>query len=199
MSLDSSKKTLYIDIDSTIWPAEEEYDRAAMELYGIPFGKDWYDVEELIEKFGPDYKQVFRHALDPERILTRKLYPGVATALYELYVESNFTLHFISHNDHDLEAGLEQWLTNILNIPFDITVYPVEIMDKVKWMMYDPNAFALIEDKPAALLDSAVTGYITLAKRQPWNRLTLQENPDIIGFDNWIYVPYMLGVHAWAV
>lgn len=185
-----AKLTLYVDIDSTIWPAEDEYDRAAMELYGVEFGTDWYSEAELIERFGPDYQKIFSYALRPERVTERKLYPHAYATLRNL--GKTFRLHFISHNyePDDIESRVREWLERRLGGQFDLTVYP-PYNDKVATMNADPFAYGIIEDKATTLVDAMKAGYVTIAKRQPWN-LSIVDKYGIMSFDDWVEVPTLV-------
>jgi hypothetical protein len=185
-------RTLYIDIDSTIWPAEEQYSKAAKELFGKELkSNQWYTVDELIAVFGSDYRKIFSYALQPQRMPLRKLYPHVYTALLSL-TALGFRLHFISHNEHRFQPAIRSWLRKKLgNIQFNLTVQPVEVLDKVEYMTYDPYAWGIIEDKAETLIDAVEADYISIAKSQPWN-LTVAQQYAILSFETWDEVPALV-------
>jgi hypothetical protein len=185
-------RTLYIDIDSTIWPAEEQYSQAAKELFGKELkSNQWYTVDELLDVFGPDYRKIFSYALQPQRMPLRKLYPHVYTTLLTL-TAIGFKLHFISHNEHRFQPAIRSWLRKKLgNIQFNLTVQPVEVLDKVQYMGFDPYAWGIIEDKTDTLVDAVESGYISIAKTQPWN-LTAVQQYGILSFETWDELPTLV-------
>jgi hypothetical protein len=162
-----------------------------MELYGTPFGDDWYDTAELVEKFGPNYSDIFKHALDPEQVQDRELYPFVAAAVTKLY-QMGFGIHFMSHNPNPSKMYLpvHMWLDDYIHINYELTIFGAR-NDKISTMREDPKAWAIIEDKPSTLVKAQKNGYVTLARRHPWN-LDVIAKHDIMSFDNWAVVPEML-------
>lgn len=185
-----TKPTLYLDIDSTVWAAENEYDAAALELYGIPFNTGrWYANEELVETFGPDYTKLFRHALKPDKVHERKLYPGAHWALLDL--NNHFNLHFISHNPfpNEFYRPVHKWLSMYL-MDFALTITP-DSQCKINMMHDDMDAWGIIEDKAETIERAWLSGYDVLVREHPWN-LDVREEYGIMSFTDWLKVPDMV-------
>lgn len=191
------RRTLYIDIDSTIWPAEVEYDIAETEMYGSKLlSSDWYDIPELIRIFGENYKDIFWRALSPERVSNRRLYPHVAAALRSLYV-MDLEFHFFTHNPFpdDMYEPLHDWLSRDLTVPFELTVKE-EHNCKVAAMKDDPTAWGIVEDRHHTLFKAHAAGYHAFGMKQPWNR-NFRE-PTVNWFDNWLDGLFTIGGKALA-
>lgn len=185
-------RVVYIDIDSTIWPAEVEYDRVAMELFGKPFGENWYNIPELKERFGPNFSRIFEDALHPYSVWERELYPHVTEAL-QYMVELGLDVHFLSHNPKPkvMIDPVWEWLLEKSGInDFELTILRSDY-SKIEFMQSDPFAWAIIDDKVETLLEACEAGYVTVAKQQPWN-LTLQGKVGILSFDSWQILPSLL-------
>lgn len=185
--------TLYIDIDSTIWPAELEYEKAEMELYGTKLlSTGWYDVPRLIETFGSNYQEIFWKALAPEKVMEREFYPNCLEALYDLY-SMGFDIHFITHNPFRemMSDPLFDWLNLSLIHPLELTVY-AEHNCKVETMNQDPTAWGIIEDRPSMLSKAVDSGYKAYGKKQVWN----QRDPvgGVWWFNDWSVVPSLIEV-----
>lgn len=184
------KGTIIIDVDSTIWPAEDEYDAAAQELYGIDFytseGRNWYDVGALVERFGANYQQLFRYALTHA---DRELYPNAAEAFQQL-VGRGYRLHFLSHHgdpDH-IQPIIERWLYRELqSMPYEVTVIE-PFHSKTLWILDNiSDAKMVIEDQPNTLVE-ANKHFEVLARSQPWNIDTCYQY-GILVFNDWKIVP----------
>src|SRR5215213_8288729 len=114
-------KTLYIDVDSTLWPAEKEYDYWEQRLHGTQeLCKYFFTADELAEKYGDVFYEIIRRALDPDKMHERELYDGAAEVLCNLYhgMHGGFDLHFISHNffAKDTKPALRKWLESVMHV-----------------------------------------------------------------------------------
>lgn len=191
-------RTMYIDIDSTIWPAEVEYTRSEMRMHGTDdLIKNWYDVPELEAKYGKDYKDIFWDALNPRKVLDRVTYPGFETAVLRLRYEYGFNIHFITHNPFpgQMEAPLRTWFHHIFMdvagfVP-RLTVYE-EDNCKADTMKADPTAWGIIEDKPSTAQAALEQGYKVYMKLHVWNREYVEQNCLVRGFDDWVKLPGMV-------
>lgn len=178
-----------VDVDSTIWPAEEKYDKAARHLFGKPFfpsgeARDWYDVPELIENFGENFEEIFTTALNPREVSERVLYPGVREVIRR-WKESGVEIHFLTHNFNPdrMYNYLTPWLRQHFGPDVKVDVIPPHV-DKIT-MLGDIDAFGIIDDK-ADILESAIkAGYYAGTKLQPWNRRVVAQNPSIVAFESW--------------
>lgn len=184
-------KTLYVDIDSTIWFAEAAYEQAEMELHGTTdITSKWFEVHELIERYGKNFVEIFKKALDPALIAQRDMFPGVETALKELSDEG-FDIHFLSHS-HFPEATyipMREWLRNSLDFPFMLTLTE-ERSAKLPTMSYDPHTWGVIEDTPSTLQDAVNAGYETFGKVTTMNQMC--DIPGVAWFDDWVEVPSLV-------
>lgn len=178
---------LVIDVDSTIWPAEHKYDKAALELYGKPFWTDpvpdWYDHKALVYRFGNDYWRIFDRALDPSKVSEREFYPGVREALYALY-ERGVGIHFLTKNfePERMRRPLLRWLEGVAPPGFKLSL---TIRDDKTPMLEKIGAYGIVDDKPELLMKARRRGYWCATKYQPWNRRVVEENPAIFGFEHW--------------
>ncbi len=186
---------LFIDIDSTIWPAEREYERACKRIYGCSFGNDWYSEEVLEERFGPDYQRIFDEALAPEKVMSRRLYPGVTEGINKLY-RMGYNIIFITHNRHveEMYEPLNKWLTLCFPMVHARLIVAHPSISKAYDIMQDyDDVWGIIEDNEINLIEASSLGYNTLAKAHPWN-LTTCDVYDIIRFDRWDKVPQLVTV-----
>ena len=183
-------RTLYIDIDSTIWPAEDVYAKNAIELFGSNYPMTvQYDEQFFKDTYGPGYGDIFK--FNPEEIADRVLYPYAAWALNYLY-GLGFELHFLSHNPapHKMRKPVQAWLESKLQVPFKLTVFGARNC-KVNFMAGEDYAWGIIEDKPSTLAKAHRHGYVTIAKEQPWNLRTIEEC-GILSFSSWLQIPGMV-------
>lgn len=178
-----------IDVDSTIWPAEEKYDEAALRLYGKPFfppneERDWYDSEELREHFGENFSEIFQIALNPRDVYARTLYPG-AREVIRHWKEIGLGIHFLSHSYQParMYSFLTPWLRQTFGNTIEVDVIPSHV-DKVE-MLPEIGAFGIIDDKVEILEAAVKAGYYAGTKLHPWNRRVVAQNASIVGFDSW--------------
>lgn len=192
------RRTLYIDIDSTIWPAEDEYREAEMAIYGTDKLRfNYYTPEEMQEMYGENYKELLFKALSPDKVMERELYPGCAEILCNLYrgMNGGYDLYFLSHNHFakEMDGPLREWLDREMHPGVE---YQLKVMheryNKYAFMRKDPTAYALIDDRPRNVLDAQREGYHVLSKKQTWN-----EHLDSVPmFDDWYEVPNYLPNHT---
>jgi hypothetical protein len=199
-------KTLYIDVDSTIWPAEQKYMEVEKELYGTElFCTKYWGADEWKEVCGESIEVLLMNALNPEDIPNRKLYDGCAEVLCNLYhgiASEPFNFHFVSHNyfAKDTRGPLNDWLHDMMHtgVDFKLTVYHSRFR-KENTMLKDPTAFALLDDMPRNVEGAIDAGFPVFVKRQKWNRM-LEDTAGAYLFDSWYELPEIiekqLGVFA---
>lgn len=187
------RRTLYIDVDSTIWPAEVEYLKAEMKLHGTQnFLDKWFEHHELIEMYGEDYSDIFKVALDPSSVHERELYPYVAEYLCNLYhgMCGGFDLHFISHNmfASEIRQPMHDWLSSKMHthVEFELTVVHQRFR-KENIMKQDPGAWGLVDDVPKNLHRAREAGFHVFCKAQSWN-----EGIDVPRFEEWYELPELI-------
>lgn len=186
------KRTIYIDVDSTIWDLFPDQKYFAKKLYGIDLKEEQVDRWNWCYRvFGDDGFDIFRHILVPNRVQGRELYDGCAEALLDLY-ESGFDITFLSHhwNPKAMEPAVREWLQSKLEFPFSVTLMGAR-NDKIDYMMEDPSACTIIEDKPSTLKKGIESGIPVVAKMQRWN-MDLIEKEDVLSFVEWDEAPHLL-------
>jgi phosphoglycolate phosphatase-like HAD superfamily hydrolase len=162
-------RTLYLDLDSTLWDTHPLYVKAQMELFGkaMPYEEinHWYAYRDY---HGDGFYTMFDWALDPDHLDKRELYPGVSEALTDIS-SLGFVFHIISHNTNPKWRGpYLAWLDSVLPIQFDFTLFGSR-NDKVAKMKEDPTAFGIVEDKAETALKAMRAGYNVFVKAHPWN------------------------------
>ncbi len=188
-----SRKTLYIDIDSTIWDMESVVFATMQREFGIEITHEditqWDTIPELVGWCDGWFDKCFKDAFDPEQVGQRRLYPHVGKALLNMWVSYGLSFHFLSHNPEPrkMQEPVRQWLHDHLLVPFEVTVFGAR-NDKINFMQDDPNAWGIVEDKPSTLAKAAKSEYVTIAKRHPYN-LNIIDQYDILSFDHWRDVP----------
>ncbi len=198
---DFGERVMFVDIDSTFWPAEKEYVAAEKQLFGTThLAERYFSVPELKVQYGEDYTKIFDVALDPKKCMQRVPYEGVENALMELHFAMGFDIHFISYN-HDPEAmikPLTEWIDSrfigITAYSSDVTVLTQEY-NKIDVMNDYPKAFGIIEDATPALLDAAKAGYRSYAFLQPWNEEVVHRHKKLITpFSRWNQIPEIVAL-----
>jgi hypothetical protein len=176
-----------VDIDSTIYSAEDLYDVACQSLYGKNFyeesgHKNWYNNDELRERFGENFKDIFVEALSPCHFDKRTLYEGVEDILWDVQ-ECGMKVHFVTHNpDPDVRYPLHRWLKKHFG---DDVGLSITTCGKKGPILARISASYFIDDSPLNMAVSLRMGIPTLTKRQPWNKKFLEDNPEVIAFDEW--------------
>ncbi len=190
-----SKPRILLDVDSSIWAAEEEYDKAALALYGRKFyeeddPRDWYDEADLVERYGPDYRRIFSHALDPSTVSERELYPHVVSALRD--VAEAYWLTFVTHHHAPatMRSALKYWLDRELALPFSLHVYTERVSkaDKARVL----RAGVIVDDKPQTIREAVDAGLYVATKKHPWTESIAQECPSVREFEDWDEFPSIL-------
>lgn len=187
-------KTLYVDIDSTIWPLNDYMHDAMLSLTGIHINHEDVTTWDYYFNLGVERELVleaFDIALSPDKVADRPLYDGVADALLRLS-ETGFHVHFLSHNPcpKPLHDAVYNWLMSKLMFPYSLTIFGARNC-KVAFMREDSEAYGIIEDKPSTLIKAHKSEFVTIAKRQPWNLTTIEEY-GIMSFDAWREVPKLV-------
>lgn len=183
-------RTVYIDIDDTIWDAEGRVLQTLAEKYGINKTREevtyWGCYADWLNNDDNWFDMAFGDALDPAQVKERELFPNVARVL-EILHDNEINLHFISHNPkpNKMVTPVHEWLLDKLpGLAFSLTIFGAR-NDKVKFMQNDPSAWAIVEDKYTTLASAAKAGYVAFGKVREYNRLDIAENPAILPFEDW--------------
>jgi hypothetical protein len=199
-------QTLYIDLDSTCWPAERRYAEVEKELYGTDiFCTKYWGADEWEEVCGEPIEVLLMNALNPADIPNRELYDGCAEVLCSLYhgiAGEPLNLYFVSHSyfAKNTRDPLYDWLEDKMHsgVEFELKVYHSRFR-KENTMLKDPTAFALLDDMPRNVEGAVDAGFPVFVKRQKWNKL-LEGTEGAYFFDSWYELPEMinnqLGVYA---
>lgn len=186
-ALKNSKSKFVFDVDSTVWPAEKEYDRAALDLYGKRFYSseyDWYDVPDLVARYGPGYRRIFEAALGPASLKHREVYPGVVEAVRTISENGYGVLFFTHHHaPNSMRGPLRSWLQEVFDV--DLTLYIHTSRVRKTGKSIRAGGVALVDDKPDTLGDAVAAGLYTMTKVHPWNVQLLKATPQIHGFEKW--------------
>lgn len=190
MEVNVISRILGLDIDSTIWPAEDRIEAACAKLYGMPFGDEWLTHTQLVEKFGEGYRRIFELALAPHEVEGRPLYPGVADAILELY-GMGVSVHFISknHTPERMRRPLKRWLNDRLDIPFGLSLTTT---DEKLHLLRKVNAFGMVDDRLDLILRVADRGLFAAARAHPWNAALLDMDTSVRRFSDWEKLPSMV-------
>ncbi len=182
----TSSSLLAIDVDSTIYNPQDLYDRAAMDLFGEPFfykgRQEWYEQEQLRERFGEDYQNIFKEALSPKYFEERELYPGVKETIEHLK-EKGVKVHFVTHNIiPTIRDPLGRWLKGHFGPGTGLSITTVEDKGSILKRI---GAFGLVDDAPKYLNMAKDLDIEVIVREQPWNREFRKENPHLFSFSEW--------------
>jgi hypothetical protein len=182
-------RTLYMDLDSTLWDTHPLYIKAQMELFGkaMPYEEitHWYAYRDF---HGDGFYTMFDWALDPDHLEKRELYPGVQEALANIN-SMGFRFHIISHNTNPKWRGpYLEWLDTVLPVQFDFTLFGSR-NDKVLKMKEDPTAWGIVEDKAETALKAMRAGYKVFVKAHPWN---YDCEDKTYRFEDWDEMPHLI-------
>lgn len=188
------RRTLGIDLDSTIWDTGARVCEAVFEVTGetldLESVSSWIHV---LDTYGEEKTtEIFDHVFSPGAIRARKPYPGAAEVLRRLQSELGIKVHFVTRG-HDPEAlgpHLELWLGEHFGPDIGLTVTTGEKLS----VLEEISAFGMIDDRPETLERVAGAGLWAVARIQPWNREFVAARADIHGFLDWREVPDLLPV-----
>jgi hypothetical protein len=184
------RKTLYVDVDDTLYSALPLYSIAEREMHGTDrLRKRYYEPHEMVEMYGEDFKEIFYRALSPEKVHDREMYPNVPEALSRLYDE--YDVHFLTHTHfpNEMYVPLREWLRQNLTIPFNLTAIPEDI-PKVEVLEADSTTYGIIDDRFKTLRDAYRAGYRVYGMKQHTNCHT--RVPYVKWFEDWRQVPDLI-------
>lgn len=182
-------KTIFCDIDHTIWDLYDDLKVVAKDLYDFDLEREHIDQWNWCYKlFGSDGFKIFTKVLVPEKVSGRELYSGVPEAMRKLY-DMGYNIYFLSHhwNATDMEPAVREWLNAKLDIPFTVKLIQAK-NSKIDYMLQDRTAVSIIEDKPKTLKEAVDYGIVPLAKLQKFN-MDVVEKENILSFVEWNEVP----------
>ena len=187
-----SRRTLGVDVDSTVWNLSAWVCEAVLEETG-----EVLDPEELttwthvLDAYGEmAAMRIYTRALSPERVRERDPYPGSPEALRSLQEERGVRVHFVTHNwdPAGMTPYLEPWLKEHFGPDVGLTV---TTQDKLG-ILREIGAFGIVDDRPETIRRVADAGLWTATILQPWNRKVVAEREDVYGFESWHEFPDLL-------
>lgn len=190
----SSRLTLALDVDSTIWNTGARVREVVLEVTGetldLGLVSTW---THILDAYGEETTtEIFDRVFSPEAIRDREPYPGAAEALRHLQSELGIKVHFVTrgHGPEAIEPHLAPWLREHFGPGVGFTV---TTGDKLS-VLRGTGAFGMIDDRPETLERVADAGLWAAARIQPWNRELVAARPDVHGFSDWREVPNLLPV-----
>lgn len=184
-----SRKTLGVDVDSTVWDLSAWVCEAVSGETG-----EVLDPEELttwthiLDEYGEAAAmRIYTRALSPRRVRDRDPYPGSAEVLRGLQEERGIRIHFVTHNwdPASMTPYLEPWLKEYFGEDVGLTV---TTEDKLG-ILRELGAFGIVDDRPETINRVADAGLWTATMIQPWNRKVVAERDDVHGFESWHEFP----------
>jgi FMN phosphatase YigB (HAD superfamily) len=167
-----------IDIDSTLHPYWEQFQRAARKRFGIelPYEEQvTWDVPELRPE---QFKVVLADTHKPEAILAAKPFPGAVETIREWH-EAGHRIHVVSHRHAGAAEATERWLHEI-GLPYD----GLDLSeDKIAYAAR-VGVELLIDDSPENLLAATAAGIRAATLSHPWNRDVCEEE-GLVCADDW--------------
>ncbi len=180
-----SKPVLCCDVDSTIYPFNDSVIEAVKEVTGDTVTNgDFNDWHFLAKKYSYETQgEIFKLALDPEKVKHRELYPGCKQVL-DILRQMGVELYFLSHN-HDPE-GMYYAVTEWLAPKFPLASVEILHSDQPKInRLRELAAIGIIDDSPDTLVDAANDSLLAITMRHPWNQEVRNEREDIHSFARW--------------
>lgn len=189
-----SLPTLGADVDSTLWPFPEWMCSALSRRLGYRVGCEdvitWEYFDGLPEEA---VAASFAEALDPERVVSRPFYPGCGEALRRLR-ERRVRLAFITCNPapQAMREPLSRWLSAALGEPVAVEDPGAPVSLRVLGAheskleaLRGAGASALVDDRPATLVEAAEAGLQVATLVHPYNWELVESRADIHGFESW--------------
>jgi beta-phosphoglucomutase-like phosphatase (HAD superfamily) len=167
-----------IDIDSTLHPYWEQFERAARKRFGVelPYAEQvtWHTPELRPEQF----KAVIADTHTPAAILAAKPFPG-AVETVRAWHEAGHQIHVVSHRHAGAREATERWLQQI-GLPYDGLDCSE---DKIAYSVR-VGAELLIDDSPENLSDAVAAGMRAATIAHPWNADVCEEE-GLICAEDW--------------
>lgn len=185
-------KTIYCDVDSTIYDLFPLQKEAALKRYGVELKRNQIDRWNWCYRmFGDDGFELFKDVLTPENIERRELYDGAKEALERLY-DLGFNLYFLSHHwsPREMEAPVREWLHSEIDRPLTVKLMGARNC-KVEFALDDPTTGGIIEDKPSTLAKANKKGVPCVAIQQLWNMETI-DTYNLLSVTKWFEMPELI-------
>lgn len=181
-----------VDIDDTLYPAEDLWARIFREHYGTELGpiRRWDFWQEYLEP------NVFRHLVathfhSADAIRNNLPFSGSGAAL-RAWKRSGVEIHIVSDRAPVTGRSTRAWLRRN-EIPFDATVFRSPI-DKVAYAT-EHRMSLVIDDKPLTLEGCIAAGIPVATIAHRFNATTRRKHPSIIAAEDWYDLSERLAEH----
>lgn len=186
--------TLGADVDSTLWPFPEWMCASLTERLGYEVRPS--DVDSWDYVYGLPEQEVvesFAETLDPARVASRPFYPGCVEVLRRLRRrEVRLAVVTCNHAPETMREPLTRWLAAALGEPvaveepgMPISLQVLGVHESKLEALRKAGADALVDDKPATLVEAADAGLQVATLTHPYNRELVESRADIRGFESW--------------
>ncbi|MCW3063521.1 MAG: hypothetical protein JWN32_693 [Solirubrobacterales bacterium] len=158
-----------IDIDSTLHPYWEQFERAARRRFGVevPYAEQvTWEVPELRPE---QLKVIIAETHRPEAILAAEPFPGAVETI-RAWHDAGHEIHVVSHRHAGAGEATERWLEKI-GLPYDGLDCSE---DKVAYSV-KAGVELLIDDSPVNLSRALAAGIAGATLAHPWNRDVCEE------------------------
>ncbi len=172
-----------VDIDDTLYPAEDLWARIFREHYGTELGpiRRWDFWQDYLE---PDvfFHLVRTHFHAPEAIRTNLPFSGSGAAL-RAWKRAGIEIHIVSDRAPSTGRSTRAWLRRN-EIPFDICVFQSPI-DKVAYAK-KAGISLVIDDKPTTIVGCVEAGIPVATVAHRFNAGVRRKHPNtIIAAEDW--------------
>jgi hypothetical protein len=171
-----------VDIDDTLYPAEDLWTRIFREHYGTEIGpvRRWDFWEDYLE---PEvfFHLVKTHFHSAEAIRTNMPFSGAGAAL-RAWKRAGVEIHIVSDRAPITARSTRAWLRRN-EIPFDLTVFRSPI-DKVAYAAAS-GIDLVIDDKPTTIAGCVAAGIPVATITHRFNMAVRRANPGVIAAGDW--------------
>jgi beta-phosphoglucomutase-like phosphatase (HAD superfamily) len=160
---------LGIDIDSTLHPYWEQFERAARRRFGVemPYAEQ---VTWEVPALRPEqFKVVIAETHAPEAILAAVPFPGAVETIRGWH-EAGHQIHIVSHRHAGAREATAEWLERI-GLPYDGLDCSEDKIVHAKRIGVE----LLIDDSPVNLAAALAAGIRGATLAHPWNRDVCEE------------------------
>jgi hypothetical protein len=186
------RRTLGVDVDSTIWDLTEWVCEAVLDVTGERLDPESTTTwTRILDVYGEEAAmEVYDRVLSPGRVHEREPYPGSVEVLHSLQEERGIEVHFITRNwdPEVMRLHLKPWLRRHFGSRVELSVTSEDKLD----ILQEIGAFGMVDDRPETIRRVADSGLWAATIIQPWNRELLASYTNVYGFTSWQEFPHLL-------
>lgn len=183
---------ILVDIDSTLYPANEIFLRLFREMYGIELGTirhwDFYQRHMDDAEFG---RFISEHFHAEHEILAARPFRGAVEAL-RAWADAGARIHIVSDRLPNKRAATRRWLQRI-GVPCERLVVRSPI-DKIAYARR-ARIDLIVDDRPDTLAAAVAAGIPAATLVYPYNRRVLAEHPGIMRARSWTALRALVDAH----